>query len=215
MINMDFMQRVVLDTNNMDWQPSPIDGIWRKPLARESKEKGHATSLVRYEKGTKFLSHNHPGGEEIFVLEGTFSDETGDYSSGTYIRNPEGFSHAPFSKDGCTIFVKLHQFNEGDKEFIRLNTNNETWLQGSGGLKVIPLHSYQNENVALVKWPKNEVFMPHQHFGGEEIFVLSGQFIDEYGRYPELTWIRSPHLSKHHPYVEEETIIWVKTGHLL
>lgn len=215
MINMDFMQRVVLDTNNMDWQPSPIDGIWRKPLARESKEKGHATSLVRYEKGTKFSSHNHPGGEEIFVLEGTFSDETGDYPPGTYIRNPEGFSHAPFSKDGCTIFVKLHQFNEGDKEFIRLNTKNEKWLQGSGGLKVMPLHSYQNENVALVKWPKNEVFTPHQHFGGEEVFVLSGQFIDEHGRYPELTWIRSPHLSQHQPYVEEETILWVKTGHLL
>ncbi|PHQ24157.1 hypothetical protein CLH62_18710, partial [Marinobacter guineae] len=58
------------------------------------------------------------------------------------------------------------------------------------------------------------VFQPHRHFGGEEIFVLSGEFCDEHGRYPEGTWIRSPHLSQHHPFVDQETVIWVKTGHL-
>ncbi|MBL4900785.1 MAG: cupin domain-containing protein, partial [Colwellia sp.] len=52
------------------------------------------------------------------------------------------------------------------------------------------------------------------HFGGEEIFVIKGEFIDEYGRYPQGTWIRSPHLSEHYPYVEQETIILVKVGHL-
>ena len=31
--------------------------------------------------------HIHDYGEEPFVLEGTFSDETGDYTAGTYIRN--------------------------------------------------------------------------------------------------------------------------------
>ena len=51
-------------------------------------------------------------------------------------------------------------------------------------------------------------------FPGEEIFVLSGEFCDEHGRYPAGTWIRSPHLSQHHPFVDKETIIWVKTGHL-
>jgi anti-sigma factor ChrR (cupin superfamily) len=64
------------------------------------------------------------------------------------------------------------------------------------------------------KWPKGERFIPHSHFGGEEIFVLSGQFQDEHGVYPEGCWIRSPHMSKHFPFVLEETIIWVKTGHL-
>ena len=44
--------------------------------------------------------------------------------------------------------------------------------------------------------------------------MLSGEFIDEQGRYPEGTWLRSPHMSEHHPFVEQETIILVKVGHL-
>ena len=36
----------------------------------------------------------------------------------------------------------------------------------------------------------------------------------EHGRYPAGSWLRSPHLSQHFPYVEDETIILVKTGHL-
>ena len=64
------------------------------------------------------------------------------------------------------------------------------------------------------KWPAGERFIPHRHWGGEEIFVLTGEFIDEHARYPAGTWMRSPHLSAHCPYVEQETIIFVKTGHL-
>ena len=79
---------------------------------------------------------------------------------------------------------------------------------------IVKKHSYKGESTALVKWPKGERFQPHQHFGGEEIFVISGEFIDEHGRYPTKSWLRSPHMSSHHPYVEEETIILVKVGHL-
>ena len=58
------------------------------------------------------------------------------------------------------------------------------------------------------------VFQPHRHFAGEEILVISGTFKDEFGAYPKHTWIRSPHMSQHDPFVEEETVILVKTGHL-
>lgn len=214
MLNMDFSKTLVIDTNGLNWQDSPAAGVERKPLAREDKESGHATSVVRYAKGASFKQHEHPFGEEILVLEGIFSDETGDYPKGTYFRNPPGSSHAPFSNDGCVLFVKLCQFQESDKQTICIDTNNSQWLQGQGGLEVMPLHEHIHENTALVKWPKGEVFKPHSHFGGEEIFVISGTFCDEHGKYPAGTWIRSPHLSSHHPYVEEETIIWVKTGHL-
>ena len=79
----------------------------------------------------------------------------------------------------------------------------------------MPLHSFGQEYIALVKWPANEVFPKHQHIGGEEVLVLSGIFKDELGEYPVGTWTRSPHLSEHTPYTDQETIIWVKTGHLL
>ena len=79
----------------------------------------------------------------------------------------------------------------------------------------MPLHNFEYENTALVKWNPNTKFNFHQHFGGEEIFVLTGTFYDEYGNYPKHTWIRSPHMSKHRPFTKDDgAIIFVKTGHL-
>ena len=214
MYNMDFTQNLAIETAQLDWEPSPMPGVNRKRLAYEEVERGHATSVVEFEAGAHFKHHDHPLGEEILVLEGTFSDESGDYPAGTYFRNPEGFTHAPFSEKGCQIFVKLHQFQPEDTERVVIDTANNPWLPGQGNLQVMPLHEHGTEHTALVKWPAGEKFVLHQHWGGEEIFVISGIFIDEHGRYPAGTWLRSAHLSKHHPYVEEETLIFVKTGHL-
>ena len=212
--NMDFNERLVIETSKRQWIDSPSNGVRRIPLEREEAESGHTTSVVEYLPGTSFSEHSHPLGEEIFVLKGTFSDEKGDYPAGTYIRNPSGTSHSPFSKEGCHILVKLNQMDKDDQERVVLQTNISPWLPGHGGLKVMPLHNYNGAGTALVKWPAGERFLPHRHYGGEEIFVLSGEFIDEFGRYPEGSWIRSPHLSEHNPFVEKETIILVKTGHL-
>ncbi len=214
MINMDFSQRVVINTLSQPWVASPRAGVWRKPLAREDAEQGHATSIVRYEPGAHFSEHGHPLGEEILVLEGTFSDETGHYKAGTYFRNPEGFRHAPYSDEGCIILVKLHQFQHGDNKHRCINTQEGEWLAGSGNLQVLPLHDFNSEHVALVKWPAGERFQHHSHPGGEEIFVISGELIDEHGSYPAGSWIRSPHSSQHTPYVKQDTLIWVKAGHL-
>lgn len=214
MLNMNFNERIVIDTNHQSWLESPSPHVLRKPLERESAESGHTTSIVTYKANATFSAHNHPKGEEILVLEGVFSDEHGDYPAGSYIRNPPGSSHRPFSKDGCVILVKLNQFLAHDTQQVVINTNQTPWLPGIGGLQVMPLHSEAAQHVALVKWPAGEKFQAHQHFGGEEIYVISGEFIDEHGHYPAGTWIRSPHGSHHNPYVEEETIILVKTGHL-
>lgn len=214
MLNMDFSQRVVVETAQATWIASPASGVWRKSLEKAQAESGWTTSIVRYDAGSAFKTHTHPKGEEIFVLEGVFSDETGDYPAGSYLRNPPGSSHAPFSKEGCVLFVKLDHFSAQDTQRVRINTNEQAWLPGYGGLEVMPLHSFETEHTALVKWPANEVFQPHRHYGGEEILVLSGVFQDEHGAYSKHTWMRSPHLSQHHPFVTEPTVILVKTGHL-
>ena len=212
--NMDFTKNLAIQTHLMEWQNSPSPNVLRKPLEREGKESGHTTSVVQYLPNSQFSAHPHPFGEEIFVLDGVFSDEHGNYPKGTYLRNPPGSSHSPFSKEGCIIFVKLNQFDAEDKARVIIPTQETEWRPGQGNLQVMPLHSFKTESVALVKWPKNEKFLPHTHFGGEEIFVLSGEFQDQHGRYPEGTWIRSKHLSTHHPFVEKETVIFVKVGHL-
>ena len=79
MLNMDFAQQLFINTQTQPWQPSPMAGVDRKPLAREDTESGHATSIVRYAPNSHFNTHFHPKGEEILVLAGIFSDEHGDY----------------------------------------------------------------------------------------------------------------------------------------
>jgi len=213
-LNMDFDKPVYVLPGQDAWVASPADGVKRLPLERESAESGHKTSFVRFSPDSSFPAHVHPLGEEIFVLEGVFSDQYGDYPAGTYLRNPPGSSHQPFTRPGCKLFVKLDQFQTGDTEKVVLRPEQQQWRPGIGNLRVCPLHSFASASTALVLWPANEVFQPHVHWGGEEIVVISGEFGDEHGLYPAGSWIRSPHLSEHFPRVEKETLILVKIGHL-
>ncbi len=214
-INADFSQRVVVRPEDYNWVSSPAMGVERMMLDRIGDEVARATTIVRFAPGSQFDAHTHGGGEEFMVLEGVFSDETGDYPAGTYVRNPIGTTHKPHTDEGCTILVKLHQFDESDTAHFHIDTTKAQFQPGQvGGLSVLPLHSAVNENVALVRWAPGTRFNAHQHWGGEEIFVLEGTFQDEHGSYPAGTWIRSPHLSRHTPFSDEGCLIYVKTGHL-
>jgi len=213
-LNMDFAKQVCMLPAMYEWVASPADGVSRVALEREAAESGHKTSFVRFAPDSYFPAHTHPLGEEIYVMEGVFSDEHGDYPAGSYLRNPPGSNHRPFTRDGCKLFVKLDQFQPEDSGKVMLRPEDRVWRPGIGNLKVCALHSFGTQSTALVLWPANEVFQPHVHWGGEEIVVLKGTFADEYGQYPAGSWIRSPHLSEHFPRVEEETLILVKVGHL-
>ncbi|MGF1719004.1 cupin domain-containing protein [Vibrio kyushuensis] len=216
-INADFTQRIVIRPEDYQWVDSPMPGVERMMLDRIGDEVARATTIVRFAPYSQFSPHLHSGGEEFVVLEGTFSDDHQDYLKGSYVRNPIGTSHKPkIGKGGATIFVKLHQFDPNDTEQKAIDTQIEPWHQGLvEGLKVMPLHEFEGEHVALVKWAPNTEFSSHQHWGGEEILVLEGTFYDEHGAYPAGSWLRSPHLSQHNPFTKEDgALIYVKTGHL-
>jgi anti-sigma factor ChrR (cupin superfamily) len=212
----DFTRRVVSHGAGAAWIPSPQPGVERRMLDRVGGEVARATSVVRYLPASRFERHVHGGGEEILVLEGVFSDDRGDCPAGTYLRNPPGSSHAPFSREGCLIFVKLWQFTAGDTEEIRIDTHAAAWRPGLvPGLSVMPLHGHEGIDTALVRWAPDTRFNPHVHPGGEEIFVLEGVFRDERGAYPAGSWLRSPPMSRHTPYTEAEgALIYVKVGHV-
>lgn len=217
MVNQDFTKRIAINSEKETWHKSPSDGVERLYLERDDGgESAVATTIVRFAPGSKFDEHLHDGGEEFIVLEGTFSDEFGSYPKGTYVRNPKGSSHNPYSESGCVLFVKLRQFQSDDQKPVVVDTNKEPWLPGLvDGLSVMPLHNFDTEHAALVKWSSNTIFNPHQHWGGEEILVLEGVFHDEFGVYPKGSWLRSPHLSQHTPFTKDEgALIFVKTGHL-
>jgi anti-sigma factor ChrR (cupin superfamily) len=185
-------------------------------LERDGDEIARATSLVRYAPNSSFSQHQHDLGEEFLVLEGVFQDEHGRYPAGTYVKNPPDSSHTPTTNTGCTLFVKLRYLDPQDTERVVINTHSSPWFSGLvPGLSVMPLSSYGTTNTAMVRWAPNTFFNLHRHFGGEEIFVIDGVFEDEHGRYPERTWLRSPHMSAHKPFSVEGCTIFVKTGHLL
>lgn len=215
-LNADFSLRVVQTPAEATWVPSPLPGVERRMLDRVGAEVARATSIVRYASGSRFSAHVHGGGEEILVLDGAFSDEAGDHPTGTYLRNPPGTSHAPFSRESCTIFVKLWQFAADDLSLVRIDTRSESWHPGLvPGLSVMPLHEHDGVSTALVRWAPDTRFQRHPHPGGEEILVLEGLFVDEHGAYPAGTWLRSPRWSSHAPHAGPEgALIYVKVGHL-
>jgi len=215
LVRADFARREVVDSARLPWQASPQRGVERRLLDRVGDEVARATSIVRYAAGARFGAHEHSLGEEFLVLEGCFEDEHGRYPAGTYVRNPPASRHSPSAPQGCTIFVKLRQFDPGDGRHCVIDTVRGDWRPGLvAGLQVLPLHAFGRENVALVRWAPATAFPRHRHDGGEEILVLEGVFSDEFGDYPAGTWLRSPDRSEHRPFSRSGCLIWVKTGHL-
>lgn len=213
-INSNFNQRIVQSAQQAVWTASPQPGVDRRMLDRIGDETARATSIVRYAAGAGYAQHVHGGGEEIFVLQGVFSDEHGDYPAGTYLRNPPGTSHTPFSREGCMLFVKLRQFAPDDTQAVRIDTAKAAWYPASTpGVSVLPLHDHAGVNTALVRWAPNTRIPAHTHLGGEEILVLAGVFKDGNGQYGPGTWLRSPHGSRHSPRTGAEgAIMYVKVG---
>lgn len=194
-----------------------MQGVERMMLDRIGEEVARATSLVRYAPNTTFPPHVHGGGEEFLVLDGIFADEHRSYPAGTYVRNPIGTSHAPqVGDDGCVIFVKLHQFDPADGTPIVVETRAADWPRpASTGIEELPLHRFRGERVSLMRWAPDTRWPPHRHDGGEEIFVIEGEFSDEHGNYPAGTWLRLPDRSRHEAYAGTDgALLYVKTGHL-
>ena len=103
MFDPEDLEPVCINTGTAQWLPGLVPGLEVMPLHSHKTEN---TALVRWAPGTVFKPHVHPGGEEIFVLSGVFEDELGVYPQGTWLRNPSYSQHHPFSREGCTIFVK-------------------------------------------------------------------------------------------------------------
>ena len=204
-MNDNYETRALINTNDLEWENTQNKGIYKKLLSKKENEE---TSILKIEENSKLNNDSKINSVEIFVLEGIYKNEFGEFKSGTYLNLPNENEAFISSNTGCVIFRK-ENCDKGVENII-IDTNSTPWLKGQGNLEVMPLYT----QTALVKWPQNERFIPHKHWGGEEIFVLKGRFMDEHGIYPKGSWIRSPHLSTHFPFVEEETIIFVKTGHL-
>ena len=192
-LNSDFGARAAVHAARLDWTPSPIPGVDRRMLDRIGDEVARATSIVRYAPHSHFSAHSHGGGEEFLVLDGVFQDEHGDYPAGTYVRNPPTSRHTPGSEPGCTIFVKLWQFDPDDRTQLRIDPLALAFAPAPDlpGIELAALFENACERVRLERWASGAVIdMPVQ--GGIELLVLDGSFEEAREEFTPHSWLRLP-----------------------
>jgi anti-sigma factor ChrR (cupin superfamily) len=215
-INGDLAIRVAVDTAAMEWTPSPSRTVWRKRVHLVGPaEAGQVTSIVRYAPSSSFHSHAHPDGEEILVLDGVFSDEHGDWPAGTYLLNPEGFRHAPFSRDGCTLLVKLRQYPGRTRMHVVLRTDTLPWQPTKrSGVTERPLYAQAGftDTMRLERWERGAALGRFYYGTGAELFVLSGAFADETGRFGTGAWLRLPPGSALEAAALDDCVVYIKEG---
>jgi hypothetical protein len=215
-LNADFAKRVVVHAATLDWKASPMPGVERRMLDRIGGEVARATSIVRYAPGSHFSSHVHGGGEEFLVLEGVFQDEHGDFPAGSYVRNPPQSYHTPGSTPGCTMFVKLWQFDPADRRHVRLNTRKMALVDDKKrcGVTLMPLFKDAHEAIRLEQWAPGAA-IELEPDGGLEVLVLEGGFSEGGENFGPQSWLRLPigvHFSAR--VATGGCRAWVKEGHL-
>lgn len=216
-IRADRSQRAVVLLQSLEWTPSPLAGVDRKMLERNGDEVALATTVVRYAPNSSFSSHTHTKGEEFLVLEGIFSDEHGSYPPGTYIRNPPGSEHTPFSDDGCTIFVKLRYMKFTETERVVVDTNTAAWsATEQDGYTILPLFSDPagDEDVCMERLTPKTTVAWEVPEGGEEILVVEGDLITPQGKHEKGTWLRNPQAGSVEYQSNTGCLLWIKRRHL-
>ncbi len=215
-LNANFSERAAVHAAKLDWVASPMAGVDRRMLDLIGDEVARATSIVRYAPASAFSPHVHSGGEEFLVLEGVFQDEHGDFPVGTYVRNPPQSKHTPGSAAGCTIFVKLWQFDPADRTPVRIETGKTGYAAAPGrpGVAVMPLFEDRREAVFMERWQAGgEVILEAEN--GLECLVIDGAFSEGGELFERHSWLRLPKGYRTTAKADEEgAILWVKRGHL-
>lgn len=204
-INSDLGRRAVIQTASLPWSPSPwIPGIDRKFLDRYGNGQFvPSTSVVSFASGVRDPYHAHPHGEEFYVLSGVFTDHTGDYLPGFYVRHPMRWCHGPYvdpRNDAAVVWVKVSQVAQENEPILVKDTwdlDLPEWKDAacaSGRIRRLPLYASARtgEQVWIEDWApgtENRVLQPA---GGEEVFVISGALHENGAEHPALTWIRNP-----------------------
>ncbi len=212
-LNSDFSTRVVVHSNQLEWQASPMKGVDRRMLDRIGGEVARATSIVRYAPGSKFSAHTHTGGEEFIVLDGVFQDEHGDFPEGTYVRNPPTTEHTPGSVPGCTIFVKLWQFDMEDRNQFRKTMADEL-AAPVNGVATATLHKDDRE-VVTYSHLDAEAEITSSAPGGIELLMIDGSLTSGGDVLNKNDWLRLPEGEALSAVAGPDGAkVWMKTGHL-
>ncbi|MGE0802370.1 MAG: cupin domain-containing protein [Lautropia sp.] len=214
LVNADFSRRAAVVPHQYQWVASPQPGVERVMLDRLGGEKARATSIVRYAPGSRFPRHPHPGGEEILVLAGTFSEGDAHYPAGWYMRNPPGSSHSPSSDEGAVLFVKLWQMPQREGRSVRIDTRDTSCWTVHGGRASCLLFTDRTEHVSIERLPAGARVCPGA-VEGAEMLVLEGALHEDGQQYQRGSWVRLP-AGEFPGFVAggAGATVYLKTGHL-
>lgn len=210
-VNADPAQCAVVDTNKMPWEPTAHRGMSMKVLERiNDPRKGRETALFKLEPGTTLAAEVLKERQQVFVLEGSYSDENGTYGQHTWIWNPPGYKQTVSTKEGCVFYAKRRVpiYPDEDKRARQvLDAKTTKWLEfPHRGADV--LHLYKDPNgleTGRIGHVHTQRKIPsHDHSIGEETFVIEGRLSDEYTSYGKGVWFRMPCGVPHAPYTGDE-----------
>ena len=98
----------IIRNNQKEWQPLIEKGIHYYGISvlslRFDEVKQRSTTiLLKFEPGATYPYHNHPGGEEIYVLNGEAILENITLYEGDYLYTPVNFKHSVTTQTGCIM----------------------------------------------------------------------------------------------------------------
>lgn len=96
----------VVRSAQAEWRALSTPGVAVKRL-RADEATGASTFLLRVDAGARVPLHDHPGGEELFVLEGDLRVGADLLRAGDYLYTPSDGRHAASSERGCVVLVTL------------------------------------------------------------------------------------------------------------
>lgn len=86
-----------------------VTGIYIKELLFDHATRRAPTILLKFDAGATYPAHDHPGGEEIFVLEGELKLGKDHLFAGDYLYTVPNGKHAVWSPGGCVALLKVPQ----------------------------------------------------------------------------------------------------------
>jgi len=109
---MENIQNFIVKTKEKEWLPLIESGIHYKGLSvmslRFNKIQDRSdTILLKFESGSSYPYHNHPAGEQIFVLSGSCEIENTVLAAGDYLYTPPNYKHSVKSENGCTLLLSI------------------------------------------------------------------------------------------------------------
>lgn len=220
-VNADANKVAVMNTNEMPWEKTEWTGISRKVLEFVNDPvKGRETALLKFAPGAALPATTLTERMDLFVVEGSFSDEHGSYGQHTFVRNQPGFHHTLASGEGGVLYAKWRvPIRPAAGARVVIDAKTAKWMEfphrGADALHLYPnTDGIETSRIGHVY--ENRKIPSHDHSIGEETLVLKGCLKDEFAAYTEGVWFRMPCGVAHAPYTEgQRCMMLIREGDLV